>query len=69
MALSNSEKQARWRERHIVKRRKAQRIFNLLVRNDLTQDHIDEIARLLRMMLNTRGIADLRRALKPITIG
>jgi len=30
MALSNAEKQARWRERHIRKRRLAQRIVNPL---------------------------------------
>jgi len=38
MVLSNAEKQARWRERHIARRRDAQRIVNLLVRKHLTDE-------------------------------
>jgi len=63
----NSDKQARWRERHIIKRRYAQRIVNILVRQSLTEDHIKQVARLLTEFLNREGVRTLRRALKPIT--
>lgn len=39
MALTNAEKQARYGERHIGKRRNAQRIVNLLLRKHLTPEH------------------------------
>jgi hypothetical protein len=67
MPLSNAEKQARWRERHIGKRRAAQRIVNLLVRQDLTEKHVEEIASVLRQLLNQRGRQTLRRSLKERT--
>jgi hypothetical protein len=67
MALSNAEKQARWRERHIEERRNAQRIVNLLVRKDRPDDRTREVASLLHLFFNTGGIAALRRALKPKT--
>jgi hypothetical protein len=35
MALTNAEKQRAWRERHIIKRRDAQRVANLLICQDL----------------------------------
>ena len=36
MALTNAEKQRAWRERHIIKRRDAQRVANLLMRVRVT---------------------------------
>src|SRR5215472_3523973 len=67
MALSNAEKQARWRERHILKRRAALRIVNLLVRKHLADTHVEQIAALLNEFLNQHGVRSLRRALKPLT--
>jgi hypothetical protein len=63
MALTNAEKQARWRERHIVKRRNVQRIVNLLVRRQLTDAHIEELAGLLYGLLSREGVRILRRHL------
>jgi hypothetical protein len=63
MALTNAEKQARWRERHIVKRRSAQRIVNLLVRRQLTDVHIEELAGLLYGLLSREDVRLLRRHL------
>jgi hypothetical protein len=64
MALTNAEKQARWRERHIMKRRDAQRIVNLLVRKHLTGAHIKEVAVLLNLFFNREGVRTLRRELR-----
>jgi hypothetical protein len=67
MALTNAERQARWRERHIMKRRDAQRIVNLLMRKHRTDDHIGEIAVLLSLFLNRQGGRTLRRRLRQLT--
>jgi hypothetical protein len=67
MPLSSAEKQARWRERHIMQRRNAQRVANLLVRQNRPEGHVEELAGLMRMFLNREDIRGLRRALKPIT--
>jgi len=65
--LTNAEKQARWRERHIERRRTAQRVTNLLIRQKWPDGQIEELAGLLRSFLTAVGVANLRRALKPIT--
>jgi hypothetical protein len=64
MALSNAEKQARWRERHIDKRRRAQRMVNLLMRKQLTDEHVAAVAGLLAGFFNQTGIRTLRRELQ-----
>jgi hypothetical protein len=63
MALTVAERQARWRERHIRKRREAQRIVNLLARKSLTDEVIREIAAILNQFLNREGVRTLRREL------
>jgi hypothetical protein len=65
MALSNAEKQARWRERNIEKRRRAHRIVNLLMRKQLTDEHVAAVAGLLAGFFNQAGIRTLRRELQP----
>ena len=60
----NREAQARWRERHIMKRREAQRIVNILVRKHLTDDDIKRVAVLLNQFLNREGSRTLRRCLR-----
>jgi hypothetical protein len=67
MALSNAEKQARWRERHLAQRRNAQRIVNILVRKTLTDEHIEAVAVLLNTFLNRPGVRVLRRQLKALS--
>jgi hypothetical protein len=67
MALSNAEKQARWRERHLAQRRNAQRIVNILVRKTLTDEHIEAVAVLLNTFLNRHGVWVLRRQLKALS--
>jgi hypothetical protein len=67
MVLTNAEKQARWRERHISKRRAAQRIVNLLVLKHLTDDQVEDIADLLVTFLNRQGVRTLRRRLREQT--
>jgi hypothetical protein len=67
MVLTNAEKQARWRERHIGKRRAAQRIVNLLVLKHLTDDQVEDIADLLFTFLNRQGVRTLRRRLRELT--
>jgi hypothetical protein len=67
MALSNREKQQRWRERHIVRRREVQRIASLLLRRTWRDEHFEELGGLLQSMMNHTAIAALRRALKPRT--
>jgi len=64
MALTNAAKQARWRERHIAKRRNAQRIVNLLVRKTLTDEHVEQVAALLNTFLSRHGVRVLRGAVK-----
>ena len=68
MALSNAEKQARWRERHAMKRNAVQRISKAILRRQWNDDTIAELASALRQVLTTSGIAALRRALKPETM-
>jgi len=63
----NREAQARWRERHIYKRRMVQRIGNILLRKTLADEHYNELADAMRAFMPTSAIAKLRRALKPIT--
>ena len=67
MALTNAEKQARWRERHAMKRHAVQRISKAILRRQWSDGTIPEIASALRSVLNTAGIVALRRALKPTT--
>ena len=67
MAMTNAEKQARWRERHIAKRRNAQRIANLLMRKRYTDEHIKEVAGLLNTFFNRNGARILRRHLRAIS--
>jgi hypothetical protein len=63
----NREKQARWRERHIEKRRRAQQIVNILVRKTLTDDHVGEVAALLNTFFNRHGVRVLRRRLRELS--
>src|SRR5262249_12864678 len=65
MALTNAEKQARWRERHAMKRHAVQRISKAILRRQWSDGAISELASALRSVLNTAGIVALRRALKP----
>jgi len=67
MALTNAEKQARWRERHAMKRHAVQRISKAILRRQWSDDTIPELASALRSVLNTAGIVALRRAIKPTT--
>ena len=67
MALTNAEKQARWRERLAMKRYAMQRISKAILRRQWSDDTIPELASALRSVLNTAGIVALRRALKPTT--
>jgi hypothetical protein len=69
MALSNAEKQARWRERHIKRRRDAQHVANLLTRRHWPDGDVEEIASALRVLLTSTGIAALRKALRNPTPG
>ena len=55
MALTNAQNQARWRERNIEKRRRAQRIANRLVRKIETVKHVEEIAELLASFFDREG--------------
>jgi hypothetical protein len=68
MALTNAEKQARWRERHAMKRYAVQRISKAILRRQWNDGTIAELASALRQVLTTSGIAALRRALKPETM-
>ena len=67
MALTNAQNQARWCEGNIVKRRRAQRIANRLVRKIETVKHVEEIAELLASFFNREGIRTLRRRLKELS--
>lgn len=64
MPLTNAEKQQRWRERHIERRRTVQRVAGLLLRRTWSDEHFAEFGELLRSLLPTTGIATLRRALR-----
>jgi hypothetical protein len=66
MVLSNAEKQARWREKHIERRHRAQRIVNLLVRKTLTDEHVEQVANLLGGFFSRHGVRVLRRRLKAL---
>jgi len=67
MVLTNAQRQARWRERHIRKRRAAQRVVHLLLRKYRTDVHIDEIAGLLHAFFNRDDAHKLRRRLRELT--
>jgi hypothetical protein len=67
MALSNSEKQQRWRERHLARRRQVQRIAGLLLRRKWGDEHFKELGDLLQSLLSRDDVAALRRALRPRT--
>ena len=67
MALSNAEKQARWREKHIAERRDTQRLANLLMRKHVTREQIADVAAILKLFFNREGIRELRRALSRMT--
>jgi len=67
MALSNAEKQRAWRERHIRKRRDAQRIAHLLVRQQWPDVHIAKIATLLNEFFSRHGMRELRRELRRLS--
>ena len=57
MALTNAEKQARWRERYAMKRYAVQRISKAILRRQWNDDTIAELASALRQVLTTSGIA------------
>ncbi len=40
LVLTDAEKQARWRERHIRRGQRAQRIVNILMRRQLLDEHV-----------------------------
>jgi hypothetical protein len=67
MPLTSAEKQRRYREKHIKKRRDAQRIVNLLLRKQLTEEHVGQVAGLLSLFFNRHGIRTLRRELQRIS--
>jgi hypothetical protein len=64
MALSNAEKQARWRERHAYKRRKAQRLANLLMGKNHSDDRVAEMAAVLNSLLSGESLRILRWELR-----
>ncbi len=66
-AEHNRLAQARWRERHAMKRFAAQQISNAILRRQWTDETIAELASALTSVLNSGGIVALRRALKPKT--
>src|SRR4029453_17727132 len=66
-AEHNRLAQARWRERHAMKRFAAQQISNAILRRQWTDETIAELASALTSVLNSAGIVALRRALKPKT--
>src|SRR5215471_11332288 len=65
MALTNAEKQRRWRQHHAERRRAVARIASMLTRRSHSEGHVEEIAIGLRAILNKDAIAALRRALRP----
>ena len=62
--IRNRQAQARWRERHIAKRRRAQRIVNILVRKKWPEGTVKELARLLGQFLTRDSARTLRRELR-----
>ena len=64
MALTNAERQLRWRERHIRKRRNASRLANLLMRVNFSDAQITEIAFILNGFFNRGAMRMLRRELR-----
>jgi hypothetical protein len=66
MALTNAQRQARYRERHIKNRRDAQRVANLLMLKQMTDEHVKAVAVLLTNFFNRAGIRTLRRELQRI---
>jgi hypothetical protein len=64
--LTNAETQARWRERHIEKRRRADRVANLLVRVKWPKGAVEELAEELNTFLTREGNRALRRRLKEL---
>ena len=67
LRLRNRGAQARWRERHIAKRRTVQRVANILLRQRLTDEHFAELGVLLRALFNMEAIRALRRELRDLT--
>jgi hypothetical protein len=64
MALTNAQKQARWRERHIERRRTAQRLANLLMRKYVSHGQIEDVAAILYSFFNREDLRTLRRELR-----
>jgi hypothetical protein len=60
----NREAQARWRERHIGRRRTVQRIANILQRRRWDDEHFETLGDLLRSLMNREALRSLRRALR-----
>jgi hypothetical protein len=63
----NREAQARYRERHLGKRRAVQRVANILMRKTWTGKHFDELGVLLRSIMNRPALRALRRQLREPT--
>jgi hypothetical protein len=61
MAISNAEKQARWRAKNVAQRRHAQRISSLLTCRVID---IDRLAELLAMLFDGAGNERLRAELE-----
>jgi hypothetical protein len=60
----NRDAQARYRERHIGKRRTVQRVANILMRQSWTDEHFETLGGLLRSIMNREAIRALRRELR-----
>jgi len=67
MALSNAEKQARWREKHAANRDVVRRVTAILLRQTLSEADVTKLGHILRSVLNSHGVRWLRKALKPTT--
>jgi hypothetical protein len=67
MAMTNAQHQARWREKHLRVRRQADRVRNLLVKKQITDDDIHEIATLLNIIFERDNVRALRRWLKELS--
>lgn len=63
----NRDAQARYRERHIGKRRTVQRVANILLRQKWTDAHFETLGGLLHLIMNREAIRALRRALREPT--
>jgi hypothetical protein len=69
VALARKENRAaqrRWRERHAAKIYAVQKVKRVLLRQEISDADIEELAGALRERLNNPGIVLLRRALKPV---